>query len=185
MPCRPSAPPVTARPCSRSRASRSATPSVTMRRVRSLPRSTRKLVAKPSNRRDGRGHHEAQQRIAADVLREQAGGVGAERRRTPRGRAKRCRRSRGSGRATARTARGSRSRCRSAPGAAARRARRTRAARTRSPPRRHRCARGERRRRRARARPSGRVGGVARPSAQRARANRPCGRTSRIAIISV
>ena len=78
MPCSPSAPPVIDAAGWRSRPAASATPSVTIRRVRSVPRSTRKLVAKPSSVATRGADGEAQQRIAARVLREQAGGIRAE-----------------------------------------------------------------------------------------------------------
>ena len=67
MPCNPSAPPV-------SHAIRlaispsSATPSVTINRVRSVPRSTRKLVAKPSDRGRRRSEGEALQRIGGHMF---------------------------------------------------------------------------------------------------------------------
>ena len=48
MPCNPSVPPVMSEKRSASASSSSAMPSVTIRRVRSTPRITRKLVTKPS-----------------------------------------------------------------------------------------------------------------------------------------
>ena len=104
-PCSPSAPPVSQAAWFAISPSTSATPSVTMSRVRSAPRRTRKLVAKPRSAAAAAAATRPTQGLA-----DRRAWPGARRRRRrarrrPRGQARRCRRSRGSGRGRPRTAR--------------------------------------------------------------------------------
>ena len=78
-PCKPSAPPVSQPYRLANSRSTSATPSVTIRRVRSEPRNTRKLVTKPSAVAAHAGDQQGQHRLVDDsVLGQQRGGIGAE-----------------------------------------------------------------------------------------------------------
>ena len=77
MPCRPSAPPVHCGRALATSCSTSATASVTISRVRSLPRSTSRLVSEAQHRRDDDGDRQAGVRIGRHQLAEDAGGIGA------------------------------------------------------------------------------------------------------------
>ena len=97
MPCRPSAPPVSQDMRFATSSSSSATPSVTISRVRSEPRSTRKLVTKPEQRR-ATAAADAGPSSGSPMTRASPEGPPHRRRgrRRPHGRATRCRHSRGS-----------------------------------------------------------------------------------------
>ncbi len=78
-PCRPSAPPVSQSSGWRARRGSRATPSVTIRRVRSEPRRIRKLVSEAEQRRARRPPTaRPSQRVGHHVLGEQRRGVGAD-----------------------------------------------------------------------------------------------------------
>ena len=88
-PCRPSAPPVRLEKRLAISPSISETPSVTMSRVRSEPRNTRKLVTKPSAAATQAGTDKRDDRLVDEaVFGDQAGEISGRDRKTPPGRAR-------------------------------------------------------------------------------------------------
>ena len=79
MPCSPSVPPVMSEKRSASASSNSAMPSVTISRVRSTPRITRKLVTKAEHHGGEAGDDQRDHRLGDDaVQRQQPGAIGAD-----------------------------------------------------------------------------------------------------------
>ena len=79
MPCSPSVPPVMSEKRSASASSNSAIPSVTISRVRSTPRITRKLVTKAERHGDEAGRDQRDHRLGDDAVQgQQPGAIGAD-----------------------------------------------------------------------------------------------------------